>query len=172
MSLTNVPTIPQQPSQAEYPATDLQTLQTFTYESYSAAAGVPPPWDATRPEQYWFDSSASAAPGSVYAYSAVVIDANGDPIVGPQMIPALWALTPNIPPPQVTDAPGTAILPVPVRALLANEQLFINPDAAGPGIGGPWVLNTSLQGTLAATYTQGDKAILARLGAYLSKQGA
>ncbi len=170
MSLASVPVIPQQPVQAEYSATALQTLQTFTYESYRSAAGVPPPWDATRPEQFWFDSTASTAVGSIYQYSAVLTDANGNPIIGPQMIPAVWALTPNIPQPQMT--PSTSILPVPVRALLANEQLFLNPDAAGPGVGGPWVLNTSMEGTLAATYTQSDKTILARLGDYLTKQGS
>lgn len=170
MNPTSVPVIPQQPDQAEYPATELQTLQTFTYESYLTAAGAAPPWDATRPEQYWFDSSAPSGVGALYQYSALLADANGNPLIGPQIIPALWALTPNIPPSQSKDT--NPIQPVPVRPLLANEQLFLNPDGDGPGIPAVFVLRTDLQGTLPAQYTQSDKAILARLGAYLTKQGA
>lgn len=41
MNPASVPVIPQQPDQAEYPATELQTLPTFTYESYLTAAEPP-----------------------------------------------------------------------------------------------------------------------------------
>ncbi len=170
MSFTSIPVIPAQPDQAEYPASELQTLAVFTYESYLTSAGAASPWDPTRPEQYWFDSSADAAVGAIYQYSALLSDASGNPVIGPQIIPAVWALTPNIPPPQSKDT--NPIQPVPVRPLLPNEQLYVSPDGGGPGISEVYVLRTDLQGTLPAQYTESDKAIIVRLGAYLEKLGA
>ena len=102
---------------------------------------------------------------------AITLDANGNPVMTPQVIPGVWALTPNIPT-QTDVVPGaTPSLAPPVRGLLANEQLFMNPDGGGPGVAAPWILRTDLQGSLAATYTQSDKAIIGRLGDYLTKLG-
>ena len=170
MNPTSVPVIPSQPNVVEYPATELNTLQQYPNpQAYTQAFGTPPPaWDSSRDVQYWFDSSASTALGAAYQYQALGADANGNPTIVPMIIPALWALTPNIP--GITNAQNNVpVQPGPVRALLPNEQLFMN-DLAG--IETPYVLRTDLQTTLPAQYTQGDKAIIVRLGAYLDKQGA
>ena len=170
MNPTSVPVIPAQPNLAQYPATVLNTLQQYPNpQAYEQAFGVPPPaWDNSRDVQYWFDSSASTGIGAAYEYQALGTGASGDPAVVSMIIPALWARTPNIP--GITNAENNApVQPIPVRALLPNEQLFMN-DLAG--IQTPYVLRTDLQGTLPAQYTQSDKAIIARLGAYLAKLAA
>lgn len=170
MNPTSVPVIPAQPNLAEYPATDLNTLPQFPNpQADEQAFGVPPPvWDNSREVQYWFDSSAPAGIGAAYTYQALGTDANGDPAIVPVIVPAVWARTPNIP--GITNAENAVpVQPIPVRALLPNEQLFMN-DLVGIQI--PYVLRTDLQGTLPAQYTQSDKAIIARLGAFLDKQSA
>jgi hypothetical protein len=170
MNPMSVPVIPAQPDLPEYPATDLNTFQQYPNpQAYEQAFGVPPPaWDTSRDVQYWFDSSAPTAVGAAYEYQALGTDSNGDPAVVAMLVPALWARTPNIP--GITNAENNVpVQPIPVRALLPNEQLFLN-DLAG--IQTPYVLRTDLQGALPAQYTQSDKAIIARLGAYLTKQGA
>ena len=171
MNPISVPATPAPPNAAEYSATALYTLPQFSLQSFLATFGVPAPkFDPTRPIQTWFDTTPLGA-FMPYAYVAIALDANGNPQETPQLIPGNWAGSVNLPA-QSDVVPGaTPSLPPPVRALLPNEQLFMNPDGGGPGVAAPWILRTDLQGTLPATYTQSDKAIIARMGAYLASLG-
>lgn len=173
MNPTSVPVIPPQPNQAEYPASDLQTLASFpSTQAYEATFGVlPPKYDSARPIQSWFDTTPQSL-FSPYPYVTIALDPNGNPVETPQVIPGVWAVTPNIPTQTDTVPAATPSLAPPVRGLLPNERLFVNQDGGGPGVATPWILRTDLQGTLPAQYTQSDKAIIARLGAYLAKEGA
>jgi len=98
------PANPAQPNQAVFSTDLLQTFQSYTRESYLAAFGVQAPsFDATRPAQYWFDSSAAGLPPTQmmsYLQIQLTPSATGSTPpaeIVPLTIPASQAATPNIP---------------------------------------------------------------------------
>lgn len=98
------PADPAQPNQAVYSTDLLQTFQPFTRASYLAAFAVQAPsFNAARPAQYWFDSTAAALPpGQMMTYLQIELTPSADgstppAAMVPLTIPAGQAATPNIP---------------------------------------------------------------------------
>jgi hypothetical protein len=167
-NLVSIPTNPLQPNLSEYPISAMQRVASFTYESYQQEFGAAPPWDPTRGyEQDWFDSTADPSPGSGYQFKTIML-VNGVPAMPTKLITGGQASVVNIPPPQ--DKSNLPKLNAPMRDLLSNEALALVADVPLPGIVSIMVVRTDLQSNLPAQYTQGDKAILARLDAWLFKQ--
>lgn len=160
----SVPTIPPVLDQPEYPATDIQTLQTFDYQAYKNQFGVAPPWDSSRPVQEWFDTDASTVIGDIYEYQAILSGPSG-PSIGPRVIPAQWARTPNIPPPGINGSGG--VLTAPVRGLLMDEVLRIIADVPIPGTLTVMVIRPSLQGATPAVFMHKDQDAIAEILAYV-----
>jgi hypothetical protein len=98
------PDVPAQPNQAVFSTDLLQTFQGYTRASYLAAFGVQAPsFDAARPAQYWFDSTAaSLAANQAMSYLQVQLTPSADGSIAPAQvvplsIPAEQAGAPNIP---------------------------------------------------------------------------
>ena len=150
----------------------LDTLYIFrqfqTREEYEQVTGKPcPPWTPTKPPKSWFDPDAASSTRRNIVYDNVVAySANGSALKGVDNKPMLESLVisrddaviVNIPP----KGPGTANImgadvppvPVPIRALEKNEELFF-----GIG-GGVFVRNLDHQGQLEVGFTNDDRALL------------
>ncbi len=103
-TLISYPADPVQPNQAVFSTDMLQTFQAYTRPGYLLAFGVQAPsFDATRPAQYWFDSTAVPLPPTqLMTYLQVQLTPSADGSTPPaQMVPltvpAGQAATPNIP---------------------------------------------------------------------------
>lgn len=118
-----VPQNPAQPDQAIYALTALETVPTFTRESYLAAFGVQAPdFDASLPPKYWFDSTADTSnPANIALYDQVALSGLAASIVQMQM-PASQAAAVNIP--GLVTYPAYVIAPTDATV---NAQP-INPD--------------------------------------------
>lgn len=139
-----------------------------TREEYEQATGKPcPPWTTTKPPKSWFDPSAASNSRRNIVYENVVAyAANGSPLKGPDGNPVLESMvlsrdeaaTVNIPPkgPGVSNIPGADVppVPVPIRALEKNEELYF-----GMG-GGVFVRNLDYQGKVEVGFTNDDRALL------------
>lgn len=183
-------TVPSQPNQASYPASDLNCLPTYTYESYLTQFGGAPPWNPANPEQFWFDPAAPTTPGALYSpagntgpgglgYLGISM-VNGVPVQAPVYITGSQAGTVNIPSPYVAAGNSTP-LPVPTRPLVPSgqpsaETLSVSPDGAGPGISEIMVSRADLEGTVPATLTSAQVQTLlqgaADIAAVRAKLGA
>jgi hypothetical protein len=106
-----------------------------TREQYQALTGEePPPFDPTRPAQYWRDPDALKSPKRVVVYENVLAtDERGNPKKGPDgkpyfeplALPKQEAATVNIPYKKGANEPSSGlpdILP-PCRALQEDEEL-------------------------------------------------
>ncbi len=112
-----------------------------TREAFLEANGhEPPPFTNERPPKYWIDEEARNSARRVVVYDHVIAyAANGSPLVGPNDQPVVESLslfreeafTVNIPPPGVNiDGASQPDVPVPLRALSGDEELFF----AMPGV--------------------------------------
>ena len=139
-----------------------------TREEYEQATGRPcPPWTPAKPPKLWFDAAAASNPRRNVVYDNVVAyAANGSPAKGPDGKPMIESLvltrdeasTVNIPPkgPGYSNIPGADVpsVPVPIRALEKNEELFF-----GFG-GGVFVRNLDHQGQVEVGFSNDDRALL------------
>jgi hypothetical protein len=93
------PVVPPQPDKEAYGFADLALFQTYTRDTYLAAFGMQaPPWDASRPPKFWFDSSADlSAPGNVSAYKIFAVDSSGTWALRQMVLPAAVAAAVNLP---------------------------------------------------------------------------
>jgi hypothetical protein len=90
------PANPVQPDQAVFSTEQLQIFQPYTRAGYLLAFGVQAPsFDATRPAQYWFDSTAVGLPAN-QAMNYLQVQLAPAEIV-PLTVPAGQAAAPNIP---------------------------------------------------------------------------
>ena len=147
-----VPTNPAQPDQAIYGLSALQTVPSFTRESYLDAFGVQAPnFDAAKPPKYWFDSTAdSSAAGNIAVYEQAVLSGLSAQIAQMRM-PAAQAASVNIPgliayPAYIIVPTSAAINGQPINAdVLSSYQDAVNLAAS-------WALGSSavFDGGLAA----------------------
>lgn len=127
--MKSFPADPAQPNQAVYSTDLLQTFQAFTRASYLAAFGVQAPsFDATRPAQYWFDSTAAPLPANqMMSYLQIQLTPSADGSTPPAQlvsltIPAGQAATPNIP--GLVSYPAYVIAPT----TAASGGSLVNPS--------------------------------------------
>jgi hypothetical protein len=155
-----------------YPTYGITHLYLFpvyqTREAYKQATGVEaPPYDPTKPLKSWFDPKAAESTSRKLVYERVIAYADngmplasldGKPVLEPLLIDRLVAATVNIPPkgPNIPDAPTTGLeIPVPLRALYADEELYFQFG------GSVAVKNKALFGQLeAGNFTAADRALL------------
>lgn len=154
-----------------YPTYGITHLYLFpvyqTREAYRQATGVePPPYDPNRPLKSWFDPHAATSPSRKILYDRVIAAAeDGAPLVGPDSKPILEPLmldksvagSVNIPfkAPGVPDQPTTGIeIPVPLRPLFANEELYFQFG------GSVAVRNKDLFGKSEIGFSTSDRALL------------
>ena len=138
-----VPQNPAQPDQAIYGLSALETVPSFTRESYLAAFGVQAPsFDAAMPPKYWFDSTVDASmPGNVAVYEQAALSGLSAQIAQMRM-PASQAAAVNIPgliayPTYVIAPTSAAINGQPVNAdILSSYQDAVNLAAS-------WALGSS-----------------------------
>jgi len=151
------------------PTYSLEHLHLFpvykTREAYHAATGQePPPFDPTRPAQYWFDPEAAKSAKRVIVYDwALAIDergqpkrgANGKPYLEPLVLPKTEASVVNIPYGQTNEpTSGLPDVPVPCRALHDDEELEF-------GFGGIVVVrNKNFDDQAVVGFTTGDRELL------------
>lgn len=152
------------------PRYGLQHLHLFpvypTREDYKAATGQePPPFDPTRPAQYWFDPEAAKSPRRVIVYEhALAIDesgyprrdANGKPYLEPLAVPKTEAAVVNIPYKKGANEPSSGLpdTPVPCRALHEDEELEF-------GFGGIVVVrNKNFDDQTVVGFTSADRELL------------
>lgn len=144
---TSIPQYPPQPDQAIYGFSVLQTVPTFTRQSYLNAFGVQPPdFDATKPPKFWFDSTVDLSnSANVAVYQTVQLDGITASIVQLQM-PATQAASVNIPglvtyPPYVIQPTTATMGGQPFNAdVLSDLQDAIN-LAASFGLGSSTVFD-------------------------------
>jgi hypothetical protein len=166
----NVPVLP-------FPKYGIENLYLFpvyqTTEAYKEAVGQePPPWNPQRPPKAWFDPEAKDATRRNIVYDNVIaMSESGHPLVGPDGKPMLDVLllkkedaaTVNIPPKGLgtTNTPGadTPAVPVPLRPLDPNEELFF--DFGGVVA----VKNRALFPQLEVGFTLEDRLLLQRIAA-------
>jgi hypothetical protein len=108
-----------------------------TREQYQAMTGEePPPFDPTRPAQYWRDPGALKSPKRVIVYENVLAtdergfpktDQNGRPYFEPLALPKHEAATVNIPYKKGANEPSSGLPDVlpPCRALHEDEELVL-----------------------------------------------
>jgi len=124
-----------------FPKYSLSKLYLFpTYQSReefrSATGAEAPAFSAARPPKYWFDPNArdSLRRNVVYDHVLAVDDGgnplpdkSGRPMLDPLVLTKDEAATVNIPP-STTNLPGAGVplVPVPLRALEADEELFFD----------------------------------------------
>jgi hypothetical protein len=138
-----------------------------TREAYRLATGMEaPPYDPSRPLKAWFDPKALENPRRKIVYENVIAyAANGAPLVGPDGKPVLEPLvidreiaaTVNIPPkgPGLPEQPVTGQeVPVPLRPLASNEELFFQFG------GSVAVRNTDLIDNMESGFTVRDRVLL------------
>lgn len=108
-----------------------------TREAFLEANGYEaPPFTTQRPPKYWIDESARNADRRIVVYDQVIAyAANGSPLVGLNDQPVTESLslfreeayTVNIPPTGVNiEGASLPPVPVPLRALAADEELFFS----------------------------------------------
>lgn len=129
-------------TQLPYPTYGISNLYLFpvfqTREAYRLAVGVePPPYNERIPIKSWFDPDAAKNTRrkiiyeNVIAYAengAPLVDAAGKPMLEPLVLDVAIAGAVNIPfkAPGVPDQPTTGLeIPVPMRPLTDNEELFL-----------------------------------------------
>lgn len=125
-----MPTNPIQPPGGEYPLSALKPdyVRSFTNRAgYVAATGKQPPaYSPDAPEKTWDDTRNFQTASQGVDYTIATLDAtNQFPVAKLITLPAFVARSVNIKPdsgPVPTSSAGT--LPVPIRALLANEELM------------------------------------------------
>ncbi len=126
----------------KYSITNLYLFPTYaTREAYQAATGQEAPaWNPYRPPKSWFDPKArqSTSRRVVYEYAlatdpdtgANTYDEQGKPRLDALVLDRDEAATVNIPPKGLgmTNVPGAGVpeVPVPMRALEPNEELFVD----------------------------------------------
>lgn len=167
--ITSAPQAPPQPNSSPYPVNRLETFTEYTFESYLAAAGAPPPFDPNLPIKTWLDTSVDASdPTAPQIYRTFKVIA-GQPRMTSYALPASQAASVNLPDPNQPLPHGSVAqtqsnVQVPLRALLPNEVLILGP------LGIVEVQRTDLQPVPAAGgWTQQDRdllhAIAAKVGA-------
>ncbi len=126
-----------------FPEYGIRELYLFPYyetrESFRQETGIePPPFDESRPPQYWFDpQAASSAKRNVVYDNVLALNEIGNPIRDEEGRPVLEVLllkkehaaAVNIPRKEVANEPGTSVpsVPVPLRPLAADESLAFDP---------------------------------------------
>lgn len=124
-----------------FPKYSLSKLYLFpTYQSReefrSATGADAPPFDPRRPPKYWLDPAAASKTARTIIYDRVLaVDDGGKPVAGPDGNPFMEPMalskadagSVNIPP-SATNVPGADVplVPVPLRALEPDEQLFFD----------------------------------------------
>jgi len=157
-----------------YPQYGIENLYLFpvftTHETFARAIGTnAPEWNPSRSPKYWFDPKAKDSVRSRVAYrQALVTSEKGAPLADPQgkplldvlVLPKEEAATVNIPPNR-TNTPGAdaPFVPVPLRELEANEELFF---AFGGVVA---VRNTSFEAPAESGFTASDRALLKAIAA-------
>jgi hypothetical protein len=122
------------------PKYELRKLYLFpeygSRDEYSKVTGQEaPPWNAARPLKLWFDPNAAASPKRAIIYDRVLAvseigvplrDPGGSPFVEPLVLEKSEAASVNLPdhrtPTNITLVP----VPVPLRALDAEEELIFS----------------------------------------------
>lgn len=152
------------------PKYGLQELYLFpvyqTREQYQEMTGEePPPFDPTRPAQYWRDPEALKSNRRVIVYDyALAIDERGAPKRGPDgkpyleplALPKHEAATVNIPYKKFANEPSSGLpdVPVPCRALHDDEELAF--DFGGMVV----VKNKNFASEEVVGFTRGDRELL------------
>lgn len=124
------------------PKYGLDKLYLFPYfqtrAKYAQAMGEePPPFDETRPPQYWFDPEALKSSKRSLIYENVLAvngkgqplqDEDGTPFFEPVVMLKAEAGTANIPLAVAANEPGTEVPAAqpPLRALDPDEELFVD----------------------------------------------
>lgn len=137
-----------------------------TRADYQAATGEePPPFDPTRPAQYWFDPEAAKSSRRVIVYERALAidergnpkrDENGRPYFEPLALPKAEASTVNIPYKKAANEPSSGLpdVPVPCRELHPDEELEF-------GFGGiVLVRNKNFDNQEVTGFTVGDRELL------------
>jgi len=157
----------------KYSITNLYLFPTYaTREDYEKATGQPAPeWNPYRQPKSWFDPNAkkSASRRIVYEYAlatdpetgALLFDEKGRPKLDALVLDREEAATVNIPPKGLgmTNVPGAdqPEVPVPMRALEPNEELF--QDWGGIIM----VRNTDLYPQLLVGFDASDRELLRKI---------
>ena len=126
----------------KYSITNLYLFPTYgTREDYQKATGQEaPPWNPYRQPKSWFDPKAKASTSRRVVYEcalstnpdtgALLLDSNGKPQLDALVLDRDEAGMVNIPPKGsgMTNVPGADVpeVPVPMRPLEANEELFFD----------------------------------------------
>jgi hypothetical protein len=165
----------------KYNISNLYLFPTYaTREDYQAATGQEAPaWNPYRQPKSWFDPKAkeSVSRRVVYEYAlainedtgALLRDANGLPYLDALVLDRDEAATVNIPPkgPGMTNVPGADVpeVPVPMRALEPNEQLYFDWGSI------LMVKNTDLfEQSSGDGFSQADRDLLKKIAARLQVQ--
>lgn len=95
----SLPVTPAEPAAESYSILDLALFKSYSRESYRAAFGVDaPPYDRSRRQKSWFDSSvSSSAQNRTVSYHVATRDQNGSEILQQVVMPAEEAATVNLP---------------------------------------------------------------------------
>ena len=137
-----------------------------TREDYKAATGEePPPFDPTRPAQYWRDPEASKSARRVIVYEHVLAtdergypkrDAKGKPYFEPLALPKMEAAAVNIPYKKAANEPSSGLPDVlpPCRALHDDEELDF--DFGGIVV----VKNKNFESETVVGFTLGDRELI------------
>ncbi|MEJ5367889.1 MAG: hypothetical protein WHT08_06200 [Bryobacteraceae bacterium] len=137
-----------------------------TRAAYKEATGLePPPFDPTRPAQYWFDPEASKSPKRIIVYDRVLAidekgvpkkNAEGKPYFEELVLPKSEASTVNIPYQEAANEPQSGLpdVPVPCRALHDDEELSF--DFGGLVV----VRNKNFQDQTVVGFTVADRELL------------
>jgi len=167
-----------------FPTYGISNLYLFpvyqTREAYRQATGKePPPYDENKAVKSWFDPRATEDPRRKIVYENVIAyAANGAPLVGPDGKPVLepllierdFAATVNIAPKAVGTLPDVNYtgeeIPVPLRALEPNEELFFQFG------GSVAVKNKELFGKLSeGGFTAEDRMLLRKIAEKIGVNG-
>lgn len=159
----------------------LQNLYLFpvfqTREAYAKATGAePPPFDPTKPVKSWYDPKAATEPRRKLVYDNVLaladngaplVDEQGRPYTEPLLIDREDAARVNIP---VKDFSGRiqeahtigVEIPVPMRALTQNEELFFQFGGTVVAVRNKGAVNDE-----PTDFTTGDRVLLQAIAAKL-----
>ena len=143
--LTSLPIEHPQPNQEFYGLDVLNLFQTCTRAQYEAAGGPLVPFDPTRPEQDWWDDSATADP---MTYN-VVVGANGFQSISQIRLPLAQAKAPNF-----KGRPA-----YPKYSVAQTEAVFPHAAPSNPSLVDPYTLSTQDQANAMLTELGGMSVV-------------